>query len=168
MARPVTLFTGQWADLPLETLCQKAASWGFDGLELACWGDHFDVERALDDEEYAGGRRTILEQHGLELIRSVDLFTPLPERSIERLARCATVVEVPAGEVVIRKGDPGDLFYVIESGLVEDHVRNHAWNALTIMRGFQREEVGREVSLDAATLFDLAQRQAGGDLAAAV
>ncbi len=46
MKRPVTLFTGQWADLPLETLAQKVSQWGFDGLELACWGDHFDVHRA--------------------------------------------------------------------------------------------------------------------------
>ena len=46
MARPVTLFTGQWADLPLEVLAQKAKNWGYDGLELACWGDHFEVERA--------------------------------------------------------------------------------------------------------------------------
>lgn len=38
MARPVTLFTGQWADLPLETLCVKAKGFGYDGLELACWG----------------------------------------------------------------------------------------------------------------------------------
>ena len=46
MARKVTLFTGQWADLPLEKLAKKAAGWGYDGLELACWGDHFDVEKA--------------------------------------------------------------------------------------------------------------------------
>ncbi len=46
MARKVTLFTGQWADLFLEVLAQKAKAWGYDGLELACWGDHFDVEQA--------------------------------------------------------------------------------------------------------------------------
>ena len=63
--RPVTLFTGQWADLPLETLAAKAASWGYDGLELACWGDHFDVERALADDGYCEGRRELLERHGL-------------------------------------------------------------------------------------------------------
>ena len=33
MARPVTLFTGQWADLPFETMCAKAAEFGYDGLE---------------------------------------------------------------------------------------------------------------------------------------
>src|SRR5271166_757281 len=42
MARPVTLFTGQWADLPLKDLAPLAKKMGFDGLELACWGDHLD------------------------------------------------------------------------------------------------------------------------------
>ena len=42
MARPVTLFSGQWADLPLTELAEKARDWGYDGLELGCWGDHFD------------------------------------------------------------------------------------------------------------------------------
>ena len=55
MARPVTLFTGQWADLPLEDLAEKAGRWGFDGLELACWGDHFEVDRALAESDYCGG-----------------------------------------------------------------------------------------------------------------
>jgi sugar phosphate isomerase/epimerase len=36
MARPVTLFTGQWADLPLEELAPLAKDIGYDGLELAC------------------------------------------------------------------------------------------------------------------------------------
>ena len=49
MARPVTLFTGQWADLTLEQLAAKVGEWEFDGLELACWGDHFDVAEALSD-----------------------------------------------------------------------------------------------------------------------
>ena len=65
MARPVTLFTGQWADLPLEELAEKAAGWGFDGLELACWGDHFEVERALGEDDYVESRREVLERHGL-------------------------------------------------------------------------------------------------------
>jgi sugar phosphate isomerase/epimerase len=66
MARPVTLFTGQWADLPLEELADKASSWGFDGLELACWGDHFDVDEALADPDYVDGRRELLDRHGLQ------------------------------------------------------------------------------------------------------
>ena len=65
MSRPVTLFTGQWADLPIEDLASRAAEIGFDGLELACWGDHFEVERALADESYCRSRRELLERHGL-------------------------------------------------------------------------------------------------------
>lgn len=66
MPRPVTLFTGQWADLPLETLAEKAASFGYDGLELACWGDHFEVDKALSDDGYIQTRHDILEKHGLK------------------------------------------------------------------------------------------------------
>jgi sugar phosphate isomerase/epimerase len=65
MARPVTLFTGQWADLPLKELAPLARSMGYDGLELACWGDHFDVREALASDRYVQERRDILEQHGL-------------------------------------------------------------------------------------------------------
>ena len=66
MARPVTLFTGQWADLPLEELAAKCGEWGFDGLELACWGDHFEVDEALRDEGYCRAKRELLERHGLD------------------------------------------------------------------------------------------------------
>jgi sugar phosphate isomerase/epimerase len=65
MSRPVTLFTGQWADLPFEQVAAKAGEWGFDGLEPACWGDHIDVVQTLADPGYAAGRRSILERNGL-------------------------------------------------------------------------------------------------------
>jgi sugar phosphate isomerase/epimerase len=67
MSRPVTLFTGQWADLPLETVAKKAREFGFDGLELACWGDHFDVSRALAEDGYCQERRDLLARHGLKV-----------------------------------------------------------------------------------------------------
>src|SRR6185436_16621565 len=66
MTRPITLFTGQWADLTLDAVAEKAASWGYDGLELACWGDHFDVSKALSDDKYTQTRYDILEKHGLK------------------------------------------------------------------------------------------------------
>lgn len=65
MSRPVTLFTGQWADLPFETVCRKASSFGYDGLEIACWGDHFEVDKANDD--YCKSRKEILEKYGLKV-----------------------------------------------------------------------------------------------------
>ena len=67
MARPVTLFTGQFADVPLEKFAEMAADWGYDGLELACWGDHVDVARAAKDKKYAKSRKEILAKHGLKL-----------------------------------------------------------------------------------------------------
>ena len=66
MARPVTLVTGQWADLEFETLCQKAQGFGYDGLELASWGDHFDVVRALEEDGYCENRWDILRRHNLD------------------------------------------------------------------------------------------------------
>jgi len=63
MARPITLFTGQWADLPIETMCEKAKKFGYDGLELACWGDHFEVDKA--DAAYCKAKRELLAKHGL-------------------------------------------------------------------------------------------------------
>ena len=67
MARKVTLFTGQWADLNFETMCKKAKSFGYDGLELACWGDHVDVEKAAKDKKYAESRKKIPAEFGLEI-----------------------------------------------------------------------------------------------------
>ncbi|WP_165986726.1 sugar phosphate isomerase/epimerase [Streptomyces sp. YIM 98790] len=65
MSRPVTLFTGQWADLPFEEVARLAAEWGYDGLEIACWGDHLDVWRAAEDDAYVRSRKDILDKHGL-------------------------------------------------------------------------------------------------------
>ena len=67
MARPVTLFTGQWADLRLEDLCKKGHEFGYDGLELACWGDHFEVGKALADDTYCSRKRDLLEKYDLQL-----------------------------------------------------------------------------------------------------
>ena len=67
MARPITLFTGQWADLPLEKLAEMAAEWGYDGLELACWGDHFEVDKALSSDSYCRSRHDILAKYGLKV-----------------------------------------------------------------------------------------------------
>jgi sugar phosphate isomerase/epimerase len=66
MSRPITLFTGQWADLPLETLAQKVSQWGFDGLELACSGDHFDVRQAITEPNYVQSRWDILNRYNLK------------------------------------------------------------------------------------------------------
>lgn len=67
MARPVTLFTGQYADIPLVELAKKATKWGYDGLELACWGDHVNVGKAARNKKYAESRAELLTEHGLKV-----------------------------------------------------------------------------------------------------
>ncbi len=68
MARPVTLFTGQWADLPIVDMARKTSEFGYDGIELACWGDHFEVDRALAEDDYCSTMRALLDQHGLDCL----------------------------------------------------------------------------------------------------
>jgi sugar phosphate isomerase/epimerase len=67
MSRPVTLFTGQWADMTLEDLAKTMAGFGYDGLELACWGDHLDVFKAATDLTYCKKQKAILEKYGLKV-----------------------------------------------------------------------------------------------------
>ena len=66
MKRPVTLFTGQWADLPFEILCEKVSAWGYDGLEIACWGDHLEVKKAAEDPAYIQKKLEMLAKHNLK------------------------------------------------------------------------------------------------------
>lgn len=65
MSRPVTIFSGQWADLPFEDLCAKVKSFGYDGIEIACWGDHMDVRKAATDPGYVKAKKEALAKHGL-------------------------------------------------------------------------------------------------------
>jgi sugar phosphate isomerase/epimerase len=67
MTRPITLCSGQWADLPIETLAAKAKSFGFDGIEPCCGGDHFPIDKALSDPNYPQQFRQTLEKHGLKV-----------------------------------------------------------------------------------------------------
>jgi len=66
MYRSVTLFTGQWADLPLSELAPLVKTMGYDGMELACWGDHFNVKTALEDASYIKDKWALLREHGLD------------------------------------------------------------------------------------------------------
>ena len=66
MGRLITLFTGQWADLPLEDMARKTSDFGYQGLELACWGDHFEVDKAISDDGYCAAKRDLLDRHDLQ------------------------------------------------------------------------------------------------------
>jgi len=67
MTRPVTLFSGQWADLPFEKFCEKVKSFGYEGIEIACWGDHLDLKKAATDSKYVEERKNILKNYGLKV-----------------------------------------------------------------------------------------------------
>ena len=65
MARIVTLFTGQWADLSLEEVCEAASKMGYEGLELATWG-HIDCKRAANDPAYVQEVKDTLAKYNLK------------------------------------------------------------------------------------------------------
>ena len=67
MPRPITLFTGQWADLPFEEVARLASEWGYDGLEIACWGDHLDPWQGAEDDAYIQGKLDLLEKYDLKV-----------------------------------------------------------------------------------------------------
>lgn len=66
MSRKVSIFTGQWGDLDLDTLCKKIKSFGYDGVELACCPNHFDLSKL--SEAYCKEVLGVLKKHGLELV----------------------------------------------------------------------------------------------------
>ena len=63
--RPVTLCTAQWADLPFDELCVLAKKMGYDGLEVACWGNGIDIDKALSDDSYVAWIKENLAKNGL-------------------------------------------------------------------------------------------------------
>jgi len=67
MPRPITLFTGQWADLPIARMAELTRQFGYDGIELACWGDHFEVDRAMSEDDYCAKKRETLEKYDMNV-----------------------------------------------------------------------------------------------------
>ena len=65
MSRKVTIYTGQWADLPCDELCEKMAAIGYDGLELSCWGDYVDLDKAAKSKSWCEDKLAQLAKYGL-------------------------------------------------------------------------------------------------------
>lgn len=65
--RIVTLFTGQWADMDFDSICELASSMGYEGLEVCIWGKHIDVEKAYNDDNYCMGILNTLKKHNLKM-----------------------------------------------------------------------------------------------------
>ena len=58
----------------------------------------------------------------LELLRANPIFASLPGSTLEQLAGALEEVHAPAGEEIVREGEPGDLFYLIKDGVVDVYV----------------------------------------------
>ena len=55
----------------------------------------------------------------LERLRAIPFLSPLPEATLEQLARAVSEEQMKAGDEIVRQGEPGDRFYVIDSGSAE-------------------------------------------------
>jgi hypothetical protein len=66
----------------------------------------------------------------LALLRGVSFLAVLPTSALEALAAKAVRIPVHAGARVVREGDPGDRFYIVESGRVEVSTHGHPLGAL--------------------------------------
>jgi MFS family permease len=81
----------------------------------------------------------------LELLAGDPLFSSLPVRTLELLATELGPVEVPAGEAVIRQGEPGDRYYLIASGTVQVHPAEGQPTSLGRGEGFGEIALLRDV-----------------------
>jgi predicted MFS family arabinose efflux permease len=70
------------------------------------------------------------------LLRSMPLFQPLPAPELEGVARAMEPLAVGAGDVIIREGDPGDLYYAIADGEVTVSTASGFTRELTRGDGF--------------------------------
>ena len=115
MARPVTLFTGQWADLKLEDMARKTAEFGYNGIELACWGDHFEVDKAVKDDGYCRRKRDVLEKHDLQCfaISNHLVGQAVLDNIDSRQGRLAALRRVTAG--LIEHGEVGRVMPLVAS-----------------------------------------------------
>jgi CRP-like cAMP-binding protein len=57
--------------------------------------------------------------HRLEQLRAIPFLALLPEATLEQLARALAEETMKAGQELVRQGDPGDRFYIVDSGSVE-------------------------------------------------
>jgi Cyclic nucleotide-binding domain len=66
----------------------------------------------------------------LDLLAQIPIFSPLPAPALERLASQLRPLSVAAGAIVVRQGDHGDRFYLVESGRLRVSVDGSAGREL--------------------------------------
>lgn len=58
----------------------------------------------------------------VELLSNVVFFSDCSRRELQKVAKGATEVRVPSGEVIVREGEEADAFYVLAEGLAHASV----------------------------------------------
>ena len=71
-------------------------------------------------------RRRVVHVRELARLRAIPMFAPLPPPTIERLAAPPRHVAVPGGTAIIREGEAGDRFYVVDAGALEVEIDEHS------------------------------------------
>lgn len=104
------------------------------GLTVTTW----PALRATDDA-------AVIPQREMALLRGVPFFRPLPLVVIERLAGAMEDVGVAAGSDVVREGDPGDRFYIVETGRLETRIEGRLVRELGPGDSFGEVALLREV-----------------------
>jgi MFS family permease len=61
----------------------------------------------------------VVPERAYALLRRLPLFAPLPAATVETLATRSASEDRPAGEDILRQGDEGDRFFVVDAGEVE-------------------------------------------------
>jgi MFS family permease len=81
----------------------------------------------------------------LDLLRSIPIFAPLPEPTVEYLAGAMSTVREPAGTVIVRQGEAGDRYYLVEAGEVEVSVDGSVASTLGHGEGFGEIALLRDI-----------------------
>ena len=126
-------------------------------------------------------RSAVFRPQVIALLRGVDFLAVLDVRTIERLALRAVPLAVEAGTVVVREGEPGDRYYVVEDGHLEVSVAGRAhrvelgagdgFGEIALLRGVPRTATVRAVgsarmwTVDRRAFLEAIAGSAGAELA---
>ncbi len=96
----------------------------------------------------------LAEPEGLVLLRGIPMFAPVEPKALELMAQRMVRIEVPAGETIIREGEPGDRFYVVESGILTATFRGEVLSQMGAGDPFGEIALLRDVPRTATVVAD--------------